>query len=121
MSEHRTCLQCGVVIKGRIDKVFCSDQCRNAHHNAQNRDLTNYIRNVNRILRKNRRILAEANPRGKSSIHKSKLQAQGFNFHYYTNTYQTKAGKIYYFCYDQGYLPLDNDYYALVVKQKYVV
>jgi len=45
---------------------------------------------------------------------------QGFNFRYYTNTYITKTGKIYHFCYDQGYIELENDYIALVVRQDYV-
>jgi hypothetical protein len=33
---------------------------------------------------------------------------------------QNQIGKTYFFCYDQGYLPLDNDFYALVVKEDYV-
>ena len=45
---------------------------------------------------------------------------RGFKFSYFTNIYETQAGKKYYFCYDQGYLELDNDWYALVVKKEYV-
>lgn len=44
----------------------------------------------------------------------------GMNFDFYTNVYKTKAGKTYFFCYDQGYIPLEDDFYALVVKEDYV-
>ncbi len=115
----KVCQQCGVEMKGRIDKRFCSDYCRNAFHNERNRGLNSYIREVNSTLKKNRSILASLNPHGKNKIHKNDLQSQGFNFKYFTSVYRTKAGKVYYFCYDQGYLPLDNDFFALVVKQEY--
>jgi len=45
----------------------------------------------------------------------------GFNFNYFTNIYETKTGNRYHFCYDQGYLELDDGMYALVVRQKYVI
>ena len=116
----KKCLECGDEFIGRADKKFCSDNCRSAYNNKLNSDATNFIRNVNNILRKNRRILAELNPKGKSKTHRDKLMERGFKFSYFTNIYETQAGKKYYFCYDQGYLELDNDWYALVVKQKYV-
>ena len=114
------CLECNEPIKGRADKKFCSDTCRNAFNNNFNRDSTNLMRRVNRTLRKNRLILSNLNPNGKSKATKRTLLKNGFNFDYHTNTYSTKNGKTYYFCYEQGYLPLDNEIYALVIKQEYV-
>ena len=116
----KTCLNCDEEIKGRTDKKFCSDYCRNQYHNSQNRDTNNYVRNINNILRKNRRILAELNPEGKANVTKNKMQERGFNFNYFTNIYNTKTGKTYYFCYEQGYLAVENDYYILVRKKDYV-
>lgn len=116
----KTCLECDSVITGRSDKKFCNDLCRNAYYNRQNSDATAYVRNVNNILRKNRRVLLKLNPNGKAKVHKSKLINEGFNFNFHTNTYTTKNGKTYYFCYDQGYLPIEDNYYALVVKQEYI-
>ncbi|MFN7119748.1 MAG: hypothetical protein ACK4TA_23340 [Saprospiraceae bacterium] len=118
--QTKTCLECGDKLMGREDKKFCSDQCRSAYNNKLNSDATNFIRNINNILRKNRRILAELNPDGKAKVHKDKLLERGFKFHYFTNEYVTKNGNAYRFCYDQGYLPLENDFYALVVRQQYV-
>jgi predicted nucleic acid-binding Zn ribbon protein len=117
----RHCLECGSEIQGRTDKRFCSPDCRATQYNRENRLKTNFMRNVNNILRKNRRILEKYNPDGKAKVAKSKLLEDGFKFSYFTNTYETRAGKIYYFCYEQGYLPIDNDWYALVVRQEYVV
>lgn len=120
MEVEKNCLNCSRSIFGRIDKKFCSDGCRNAYNNEQNRDANNFIRRVNYTLRKNRRILAEINPDGKMKVHKEKLAALGFDFNFYTSTYTTKKGTIYYFCYEHGYLPLEDNFYALVIRQEYV-
>ncbi len=111
---EKACLECGEKIVGRTDKKFCSDYCRNAHHNNLNKDRKNMVRNVNNLLRKNYRILEQLNPNDKTRASKSKLLAKGFNFEYFTSIYTTKTGNTYYFIYDQGYLPLEGDYYALV-------
>jgi hypothetical protein len=75
---------------------------------------------VNRILRGNRRILAAFNPKGKAKVHKENLLKEGFQFAYFTNIYETKAGRQYKFCYDQGYIELDEFTCALVHKKEYV-
>lgn len=110
----KECPECGQKILGRADKKFCSDQCRNAYNNNLNRDAKNLVRNINNRLRKNYRILESLNPEEKTTTTRSKLLARDFNFEYFTSIYTTKTGKTYYFVYDQGYLPLDNDFYALV-------
>jgi hypothetical protein len=115
--QEKCCEECGRVIFGRIDKRFCSDQCRNAFNNRLNSDVTNYIRNVNNALRKNRRILLELNPDGKTRVDRQKLLAAGFDFSVYTSTYTTRDGAQYFYCYDQGYLPMEKDQYLLVVKK----
>ncbi|MCA0429404.1 MAG: hypothetical protein LCH32_02760 [Bacteroidetes bacterium] len=113
----RKCLECNEVIQGRVDKKFCSDQCRNAHNNVLNSDVTNFVRNVNNSLRKNRRIL-EANLKGETSkIGVQKLKDLGFNFNYYTNIKTTKNNNSYYFCYEFGYLQLEGEM-VLIVKNK---
>lgn len=111
---QRSCLECGEKIVGRTDKKFCSDYCRNAYNNNINKDTNNLVRNVNNSLRRNYRILGELNPTDKTKTSKTKLLAKGFNFEYFTSIYTTKAGTVYYFVYDQGYLPLEGDFYALV-------
>ncbi len=118
--ELRICQECNQKLAGRKDQKFCSDYCRNTCNNRLNEDATKYIRRINNILRKNRRILDQLNPRGKNTVDGITLAEEGFNFHYYTNVYKTQKGAAYYFCYDQGYLKMDNDQYMLVQKQDYV-
>jgi len=116
---EKFCLDCGEPITGRMDKKFCSDMCRNNYNNRLNSEVTNYVRNVNNILRKNRRILLELIPiEGKISVHKDKLANKGFNFSYFTHLYTTQKGNSYRFVYEYGYLPLENDFYMLVIREQ---
>lgn len=116
-TAEKVCMECGEKIKGRADKKFCSDQCRISYNNKLNSDDTNYVRNVNNILRKNRRILMTLNTTGKTKVSRDKLNEKGFDFTYFTSLYKTKEGGIYHYCYEQGYLELDHNYYLLVVKK----
>ena len=117
--SERSCPECGAPFRGRIDKKFCSDVCRTAFNNRLNSDAINYVRNVNNILRRNRRILMTMNPTGKNKVSHDKLKACGFNFNYFTSTYRTREGSQYYYCYDHGYLPIERDWYLLVVKKDF--
>jgi len=112
------CLDCGAKLMGRVDKKFCNDQCRNNYHNKENREDSAFVRNVNTILRRNRNILKKLNPTGKGKVKKQELEAQSFNFKYFTNLYKTKDGRIYYFVYEHGYIDLGRDYFALVINEK---
>lgn len=112
--EKQKCLECNESFLGRVDKKFCSDYCRNSHNNKKNKDTTNLIRNTNNRLRKNWRILEQLNPKDKCKIAKQKLLDKDFDFNLFTSIYTTQTGNTYYFCYNQGYLELENNYYALV-------
>lgn len=114
------CLECKIQIYGRVDKKFCSDQCRTSYHNKNNSDSNNFMRNINNILRKNRRIMISLNPKQTTKVTKVELLDLGFKFSYYTNEYKTHAGKTYKFCYDQGYLDIGKGKYALVKRKEYV-
>ena len=116
--DEKACLECGGKIIGRADKKFCSDQCRVSYNNKLNRDETAYMNNVSNILRKNRRILLDLNTTGKTKVNRDKLNEKGFDFTYFTSQYVTKEGAIYHFCYEQGYLAMDKNWYLLVVKKE---
>jgi hypothetical protein len=123
MSEAivRKCQSCSKILKGRIDKKFCDDACRNNFNNLQNSDATNLIRNINNILRKNRRILEEIitkSEKDTGNISKNKLMDLGYNFKYFTNTYKTKTGSVYYFVYEYGFLPKENDWFFIVKRNE---
>jgi predicted nucleic acid-binding Zn ribbon protein len=117
----KICLACGKPIKGRIDKKFCDDYCRNGYNNQQKSKTpeSQSVKNINKILLKNKQILASILPDTEETAKasKDKLLRMGFQFKYLTHLYQTKTGKTYFYCYDYGFLPLENDWY-LVVKNK---
>jgi predicted nucleic acid-binding Zn ribbon protein len=122
LNNLKHCLACEKPIKGRADKKYCNDNCRNTFHN--NRKLlgseNNYVRNINITLLKNRRILEEmlSTDEDTTKTNKEKLLNLGFHFKYHTHTYTTMGGKTYWYCYEYGYLPLENDLY-LIVKEKH--
>lgn len=117
--QERLCIECASPFKGRIDKKFCSDPCRIAFNNRLNSDDISYVRSINNILRKNRRILMDLNPTGKNKVSHEKLKSKGFNFSFFTSTYKTKEGAQYCYCYEQGYLPIEKEYYLLVIKKEF--
>lgn len=122
IAEIRKCLDCGSVLKGRVDKKFCNDYCRNNYNNRQKSlgSHSSLVRNINNSLLKNRKVLESLLPEGEETAkaHKDKLLRLGFHFKYQTHTYTTKNGKVYHYCYDFGYLPLDNDWYLVVRKKE---
>jgi len=118
MSMEKSCPECGNKIIGRADKKFCSDACRNSYNNQLNKDSNNLVRNINNRLRKNYRILEGLNPEEKTKVSRQKLNNAGFDFNFFTSIYTTKAGTIYYFVYDQGYLAInEGEFYALVKRK----
>ncbi len=116
MEKH--CLDCESPIKGRADKKFCDDQCRSNYNNRLKADDSKEVKRINSILFKNRKILTMLNPEGKTKLPKNKLEKAGFNFSYFTHQYQTAKGAVYIFCYDYGYLALENEWFLLVKKQE---
>lgn len=116
--NNRTCLDCGEPLRGRADQKFCNDLCRNSYNNKKLSGSTNFMRKINRILKTNHAILEGLNPEEKSTTFKSVLEKQGFNFKYYTNIYTTKTGRVYYFCYDQGYCEVESNKFILVKNEE---
>ncbi len=117
--ETKNCQSCGKPVKGRSDKKFCDDYCRNNYNNQLKGADSEIVRLINNTLGKNRRILQTILPSDKDTAktNRDQLLLKGFSFNYITHIYTTKTDKTYYYCYDYGYLPLENDWF-LVVKQK---
>lgn len=115
--EEKNCIECGKPVFGRADKKFCSDACRSSYNNKYLASASNYVRKVNHLLRKNRKILEVLNVDGKRKVHRDQLVREGFDFNFFTNVYVTKAGDEYRFCYEQGYLTLSDQFFLLVRKE----
>ena len=109
--ENKACLECGDVVKGRVDKKFCTDYCRNSYNNKVNKESKNLIRNINNRLRKN------YNTTGKTKVTRTKLYDKGFDFQFFTSIYKTKTGNTYFYIYDEGYLALENELFLLIKRE----
>ena len=118
--ETKTCLLCEKPLKGRSDKKFCDDYCRAAYNNDLKSAANNNIRNVNNALGKNRRILESLLPEGEQMVkaNRDKLLHLGFQFKYMTHTYTNQKGNVYHFCYEYGYLPLENNWFLIVKRNE---
>ena len=120
-AENQTarCLACDKPVKGRTDKKFCDDYCRNNYNNQLKASKNSLVRNINNALGRNRRILESFFAEEEiAKTHKDKLIEKGFQFKYMTHTYTNKKGNVYFFCYDLGYMPLENDWYLLVKRRE---
>jgi len=123
MPERRECITCGTALTGRIDRKFCSDQCRATYNNRQKQKHEKTILDANRILRKNRRILKTVCPEGKPTVRKQILDDMGFDFRYMTNLYKSGRGAVYFLCYDYGYTSIKEkgkEKVVIVQRQAYM-
>lgn len=118
--EPTLCLSCEKPVKGRSDKKFCDDYCRAAFNNDLKSASNNLVRNVNNALGKNRRILESLLPQGDATAktNHDKLIEKGFQFKYHTSIYKAKNGNTYFYCYEYGYLPLENNWYLIVKREE---
>jgi hypothetical protein len=118
--ENKTCQLCEKTLKGRSDKKFCDDYCRAAFNNELKSAVNNYVRKVNNALSKNRRILEGLIPAGLPTIkiRGDKLIEAGFLFKYHTCQYEAKNGNTYFYCYEYGYLPLENNWFLIVKRNE---
>ncbi len=118
--EAKLCMFCEKPLRGRSDKKFCDDYCRAAYNNELKSPANNYIRNVNNALGKNRRILESLLPERDATAKASrdKLIEKGFQFKYHTHQYSAKNGNTYFYCYEYGYLPLENNWFLIVKRSE---
>ena len=103
------CKYCGKTFdtaRGRSDRLFCNERCKNAYHNSvRNREDTEEYKRVQKILIKNRKILLRFNKYPeRAALNRTLFVSAGFNFDYYTHQRDFKKdGNPYFFCYDYGY------------------
>ncbi len=123
MTEKR-CPSCNEIVKGRVDKIFCSPFCKSSYHynkNLENEDNT-FVK-IDKILKQNRRILKSFNKAGKSTVRKETLIDEGFNPKYFTHYWKGTNNNLYLFCYEYGFMETSekgNPKYVLITWQKYM-
>ncbi|MDX5319569.1 MAG: hypothetical protein LPK45_00775 [Bacteroidota bacterium] len=118
MKQELICQECNAPMKGRRDKKFCNDSCKNSYHNRLNAESNVLIKTMQNRLRKNRQILQALVSQGKRTIQRSHLLREGFDFQLIT-TYQTRrSGRGCYYCFDYGYIPIDEERLEVIHQEK---
>ena len=107
---RRTCRLCSNKVVGRSDKIFCSVACKNEYHVRLRRATSLVVRDIDKVLHRNRSILLEL--MGKYSRQKkipiSLLEKKKFNFNYITKFTINSNGKIYYYVYDFSWMSFSD-------------
>ena len=111
------CLNCSLDVNGRSDKKFCDDQCRSSYNHRRKLTDNRYFKGINFALKKNRQILIDLNPNGKTKVLYSEMIQKGFDFGYFTSIFKTRSNNLYYFCYEMGYLQISKEIILLVRKE----
>ncbi|MFN9319584.1 MAG: hypothetical protein ACK58Q_03285 [Chitinophagales bacterium] len=114
---EKQCQNCSKPLKGRADKKFCDENCRNQYNNTLNSDTNAEMRKIQNILRKNRRILQDVvgeNEKLKTSL--KKLTEKGFLPDYLTHLYNTKTGSQYRYSFEYGIMLLEEGMVLIVKK-----
>ncbi|MEX2484790.1 MAG: hypothetical protein WED10_09525 [Brumimicrobium sp.] len=102
--KTKECNYCGSEFKGRANKKFCSNSCKNSFHNEEYRTTNSAIFKLDKKLHKNRAVLKDMYQVYRSSpIPLSILQARGFELKYHTHNFNAPSGEKYTMVYDYGY------------------
>lgn len=117
--EKRSCKYCGRVIdnlKGRSDRQYCDERCKNAYHNSRSSDENRELERVDKVLRKNHRILKKLFDRGdRDEILRDVLLKEGFDFSYHTHHVVTKTkSNEFIFCFGYGYREIKEGYFKII-------
>ncbi|MXV16162.1 hypothetical protein [Hufsiella ginkgonis] len=102
------CHECGTLLKGRADKKFCDEHCRNAFNNRKNKTITNFVRRVDAHLKKNRIVLESLRGETDRLVHRSELLQRGFEPGYYTHICDLQNGQPCFFCYEYGFRQVND-------------
>lgn len=123
METQRFCRECNSPLTGRSDKKFCDAYCKSAFHYRRDREGASFYLQVDRQLKKNRKLLKAHNRAGKSTVRAEVLLALGFHPKFFTHYWKNKNGDLYLFVYEYGFLSRTENgkkKYVLVTWQPYM-
>lgn len=120
--NEKLCSYCSKILRGRTDKKFCNDQCRNTFNNQRNASWNNIMRNINYILSKNRRILHSLfllNEDEPSVYTLNQLLLMGFQKEYFTHEVVIK-GKLCKAVYDYTIIEKKEKMFTIIKTPSYL-
>lgn len=112
---ERTCAfsGCKRPLFGRKDKLFCSDQCRNAAGREKNKfskwKEPEHFGQINRIIIRNYQILKRLYNETLTPVKNWQLSDEGFEFKFMTGVYRLDEGIEIFMCYEYGWYQLPDN------------
>ena len=97
------CLSCGAPLVGRNDKRFCDDACRSGFHNKEGKEQNGCILRINKILKRNRKILIDHYNQNMPVVAIQKLLEHGFLIGFFTSIDILNKKEPIHYCYEYGY------------------
>lgn len=118
-AQLRSCLYCSKELKGRKDKKFCNDGCRNTFHNELNSPTNDIVNPIFNILKKNRAIILDLLSKNNPFATREELLQAGFNFAY-TTEHTLINNQYYFFYFDVGIDDSFEAVYHLVYRKEFL-
>ena len=113
------CLHCNSSFNGRLDKKFCSNDCKNSFNYNKRKKTKSEVKTIDNFLHRNREILEVLMGNYKKMmIHKINLERAGFRFEYMTGIYHNKENKRFHYVYDYAWAEFTNQEVMLVKKSE---
>ncbi len=115
----KKCKICSKPIIGRSDKIFCSVRCKNYYHTNLRRVTNLAVKDIDKILHRNRSILLEIMGKRKTQIKVERivLDKKKFNYKYHTHLHTNSKGKTYFYVYDFAWMEFSDDEILIVRKR----
>ncbi|MEQ3796441.1 hypothetical protein AAFP94_14730 [Flavobacteriaceae bacterium MJ-SS4] len=120
----KKCLNCGKVLEGRSDKIYCDVHCKSSYQYQQTKIKgASFYQKVDKQLKHNRKLLKNYNKAGKATIRASALHKEGFDPNFFTHYWKNLKGDVYLFVYEYGFLKRKEnniEKYVLILWQDYM-
>ncbi|QDW27213.1 hypothetical protein FFJ24_021240 [Pedobacter sp. KBS0701] len=113
--KERSCAYSGCkrTFEGRKDKIYCSDQCRNAAGREKNKiskwKEPEHFGQINRIILRNYQILKGLYNETLTPLKNWQLSDEGFEFKFMTGIYRVDEGIEIFMCYEYGWHQLSDN------------
>jgi hypothetical protein len=108
-------MECGKDLKGRADKKFCGDMCRSSYHNHTIQNDQFSVKNINSILRSNRKIILHLMKNTPElEVSEQTLKELGFKFGFCTKAQWLSNDIPCANCYEFSYYKTKNKTYKIL-------
>ncbi len=103
MEKQKYCLNCGAPLHGRMDKLYCSEHCKDTWHNKRKSRIRKKRASVMSVLNNNHEILTALLQSGRTVWITPLVEAMGFKPDYFTRLVEIGSGSIRCECFDIRY------------------